>query len=187
MALCASPPGVKQTLSRPVREARAQWRAKHGARFTPQHAASDCPPRSRQSKGRHAAPAAVPFPEPQYRRCAPAPDRPPARRWLRPAPCSRVGSRSQQDCTVAGPLLVIAGAGSGKTNTLAHRVAHLIVNGADPRRILLMTFSRRAANVLNGSHSFPGPRPPAQKFAELSSSLADTSKAMKLRPGMWRV
>ncbi|MDR3465540.1 MAG: ATP-dependent helicase [Xanthobacteraceae bacterium] len=43
------------------------------------------------------------------------------------------------------PLLVIAGAGSGKTNTLAHRVAHLIVSGADPRRILLMTFSRRAA------------------------------------------
>src|SRR3979490_2376812 len=43
------------------------------------------------------------------------------------------------------PLLVIAGAGSGKTNTLAHRVAHLIVTGADPRRILLMTFSRRAA------------------------------------------
>jgi DNA helicase-2/ATP-dependent DNA helicase PcrA len=39
-----------------------------------------------------------------------------------------------------GPLLIIAGAGSGKTNTLAHRVAHLIVNGADPRRILLMTF-----------------------------------------------
>jgi DNA helicase II / ATP-dependent DNA helicase PcrA len=48
-------------------------------------------------------------------------------------------------CTAAAPLLVIAGAGSGKTNTLAHRVAHLIVNGADPRRILLMTFSRRAA------------------------------------------
>ncbi len=45
----------------------------------------------------------------------------------------------------AAPLLVIAGAGSGKTNTLAHRVAHLIVTGADPRRILLMTFSRRAA------------------------------------------
>ena len=49
------------------------------------------------------------------------------------------------DGTVGSPLLVIAGAGSGKTNTLAHRVAHLIVNGADPRRILLMTFSRRAA------------------------------------------
>ncbi|MGV8935521.1 MAG: ATP-dependent helicase [Allorhizobium sp.] len=52
------------------------------------------------------------------------------------------------DCaegTLPGPLLIIAGAGSGKTNTLAHRVAHLIVQGADPRRILLMTFSRRAA------------------------------------------
>jgi DNA helicase II / ATP-dependent DNA helicase PcrA len=46
------------------------------------------------------------------------------------------------------PLLVIAGAGSGKTNTLAHRVAHLVVNGADPRRILLMTFSRRAASEM---------------------------------------
>jgi DNA helicase-2/ATP-dependent DNA helicase PcrA len=47
--------------------------------------------------------------------------------------------------TWAGPLLIIAGAGSGKTQTLAHRVAHLIANGADPGRILLLTFSRRAA------------------------------------------
>jgi DNA helicase-2/ATP-dependent DNA helicase PcrA len=46
------------------------------------------------------------------------------------------------------PLLVIAGAGSGKTMTLAHRVAHLVLNGADPRRILLMSFSRRAAESL---------------------------------------
>ena len=50
--------------------------------------------------------------------------------------------------SAAPPLLVIAGAGSGKTNTLAHRVAHLIVQGADPRRILLMTFSRRAASEM---------------------------------------
>lgn len=50
--------------------------------------------------------------------------------------------------TLPPPLLVIAGAGSGKTNTLAHRVAHLLINGADPRRILLMTFSRRAATEL---------------------------------------
>src|SRR5450631_3979759 len=49
---------------------------------------------------------------------------------------------------VAAPLLVIAGAGSGKTNTLAHRVANLLVNGVDPRRILLMTFSRRAASEM---------------------------------------
>ena len=47
------------------------------------------------------------------------------------------------------PLLIIAGAGSGKTNTLAHRVAHLILNGVDPRRILLMTFSRRAASEMS--------------------------------------
>ena len=52
------------------------------------------------------------------------------------------------DGRIGGPLLIIAGAGSGKTNTLAHRVAHLIVNGADPRRILLMTFSRRAASEM---------------------------------------
>ncbi|HVX77880.1 MAG TPA: ATP-dependent helicase [Bradyrhizobium sp.] len=52
------------------------------------------------------------------------------------------------DGHVGAPLLVIAGAGSGKTNTLAHRVAHLIVNKADPRRILLMTFSRRAASEM---------------------------------------
>ncbi|HVJ32557.1 MAG TPA: ATP-dependent helicase [Terriglobia bacterium] len=49
---------------------------------------------------------------------------------------------------IGTPLLVIAGAGSGKTNTLAHRVAHLMVNGADPYRILLMTFSRRAAGEM---------------------------------------
>src|SRR5258708_7259887 len=43
------------------------------------------------------------------------------------------------------PLLIIAGAGSGKTNPLAHRVAHLVIRGADPRRMMLLTFSRRAA------------------------------------------
>ncbi|WP_298595371.1 ATP-dependent helicase [Zoogloea sp.] len=48
----------------------------------------------------------------------------------------------------AGPLLVIAGAGSGKTNTLAHRVAHLLAQGADPGQILLLTFSRRAADEM---------------------------------------
>src|ERR1700679_3143496 len=47
------------------------------------------------------------------------------------------------------PLLIIAGAGAGKTNTLAHRVAHLILAGADPKRIMLTTFSRRAAGELN--------------------------------------
>ncbi len=45
-------------------------------------------------------------------------------------------------------LLVIAGAGSGKTMTLAARVAHLIRRGADPHRLLLLTFSRRAAGEM---------------------------------------
>ncbi len=45
----------------------------------------------------------------------------------------------------ASPLLVIAGAGTGKTSTLAHRVAHLLLNGAVPERLLLLTFTRRAA------------------------------------------
>ncbi|MEO0345337.1 MAG: ATP-dependent helicase [Pseudomonadota bacterium] len=45
----------------------------------------------------------------------------------------------------SGPLLVIAGAGTGKTMTLAHRVAHLVLSGVAPERILLLTFSRRAA------------------------------------------
>jgi DNA helicase-2/ATP-dependent DNA helicase PcrA len=49
------------------------------------------------------------------------------------------------DRGACGPLLVVAGAGCGKTMALAHRVAHLIVHGADPARILLLTFSRRAA------------------------------------------
>jgi DNA helicase II / ATP-dependent DNA helicase PcrA len=45
----------------------------------------------------------------------------------------------------AGPLLVIAGAGTGKTTTIAHRVAQLVMNGVDPARVLLLTFTRRAA------------------------------------------
>jgi len=48
----------------------------------------------------------------------------------------------------AGPLLVIAGAGTGKTATLAYRVAHLVAQGVDPARILLLTFSRRAAQEM---------------------------------------
>ena len=48
----------------------------------------------------------------------------------------------------AGPLLVIAGAGTGKTLTLAHRVAHLVISGVSPERILLLTFTRRAAQEM---------------------------------------
>jgi hypothetical protein len=61
---------------------------------------------------------------------------------------------------ISGPLLVIEGAGTGKTSTLAHRVTHLIVTGTPPERILLLTFTRRAAaEVTNGrsdQHSVAG-------------------------------
>jgi DNA helicase-2/ATP-dependent DNA helicase PcrA len=62
-----------------------------------------------------------------------------------------VSLNPEQRCAVEhgiGPVLIIAGAGSGKTKTLAHRVTHLIVQGVDPRRIMLLTFSRRAAEEM---------------------------------------
>src|SRR5579863_8250571 len=49
---------------------------------------------------------------------------------------------------VSGPLLIVAGAGTGKTDTLAYRVAHLALNGVDPARILMLTFTRRAATEM---------------------------------------
>jgi len=57
---------------------------------------------------------------------------------------------AQYDAVTHGdsPLLVVAGAGTGKTTTLAHRVAWHIANGVDPRRILLLTFTRRAAQEM---------------------------------------
>src|ERR1700733_7471466 len=60
----------------------------------------------------------------------------------------RVGEKAAEKGVDAGPLLIIAGAGTGKTNTLAHRVAHLAMNGVDPARILMLTFTRRAAQEM---------------------------------------
>ncbi|HEV2442407.1 MAG TPA: ATP-dependent helicase [Steroidobacteraceae bacterium] len=48
----------------------------------------------------------------------------------------------------SGPLLIVAGAGTGKTDTLAHRVANLVIHGVDPARIMMLTFTRRAATEM---------------------------------------
>lgn len=58
------------------------------------------------------------------------------------------GGTSESEGFVAGPLLVIAGAGTGKTMTLAHRVAHLVISGVNPERILLLTFTRRSSQEM---------------------------------------
>jgi DNA helicase-2/ATP-dependent DNA helicase PcrA len=58
------------------------------------------------------------------------------------------GSVVPEKGVTAGPLLILAGAGTGKTNTLAHRTAHLVLNGTDPSRIMMLTFTRRAAQEM---------------------------------------
>ncbi|MEZ5498375.1 MAG: ATP-dependent helicase [Steroidobacteraceae bacterium] len=76
----------------------------------------------------------------------------------------------------AGPLLIIAGAGTGKTNTLAFRVAHLVLHGVDPARILMLTFTRRAAlEMRRRAHDIV-------KTA-LNDTLGDKAKAIAQRLG----
>jgi DNA helicase-2/ATP-dependent DNA helicase PcrA len=58
------------------------------------------------------------------------------------------GTDSDVTNRAAGPLLIIAGAGTGKTNTLAHRVAFLLLQRVAPQRIALLTFTRRAAQEM---------------------------------------
>ena len=50
--------------------------------------------------------------------------------------------------TVEGPVLVIAGAGSGKTRTLVYRLAYLVEQGIDPSAILLLTFTRKSSREM---------------------------------------
>jgi DNA helicase II / ATP-dependent DNA helicase PcrA len=69
---------------------------------------------------------------------------PPARDFASELNAEQAAAATHAD----GPLLIIAGAGTGKTRTLVYRVAHLIDRGIAPERILLLTFTRRAAHEM---------------------------------------
>ena len=72
---------------------------------------------------------------------------------VRPSASALSGLNPEQSAAAAhadGPLLIVAGAGTGKTRTLVHRVAHLVDRGVKPERILLLTFTRRAAQEMLG-------------------------------------
>jgi len=90
------------------------------------------------------------------------------------------------------PLLIIAGAGTGKTHTLAHRVAALVARGADPRRILLLTFSRRAAQemirrvarLMDGRAPRAGQRPtPTAKLDWAGTFHSIANRLLRLHAG----
>jgi DNA helicase-2/ATP-dependent DNA helicase PcrA len=69
-------------------------------------------------------------------------------------------AQEQAAATLEGPVLVIAGAGTGKTRTLVHRLVRLIQAGVSPEAILLLTFTRRAASemIVRASALLAGPR-----------------------------
>lgn len=90
----------------------------------------------------------------------------------------------------SGPLLVVAGAGSGKTRTLAYRVAHLISQGVSPQRILLLTFTRRAAEEMlrqAASVTEAGNSATSQVWGGTFHSFANRIVRMYAQPAVTRI
>ena len=86
-----------------------------------------------------------------------------------------------------GPLLVVAGAGTGKTRTLVYRVAHLIDRGVRPHRILLLTFTRRAAQEMLGRVADGSWAAPARVCTvERSTRRRIDCYARTARPPVWQ-
>jgi DNA helicase-2/ATP-dependent DNA helicase PcrA len=83
--------------------------------------------------------------------------------------------------TIDGKVLVIAGAGSGKTKTLTYRTSYLLENGVSPKEILLLTFTRKAANeIKDRAKSLLASSLSNQKLsdAELAEDKLPTDKAL---------
>lgn len=119
-------------------------RGKAGSSLLPGLAPAEKIPRSRAKKTKAkppAAPASAPRPE--------ASTTPAAPNTSPPAPEARLNSRQQKAVNAEGPVLAIAGPGTGKTHTLAARIRRLVAEGVPPRRILALTFTRRAAKELD--------------------------------------
>ena len=78
--------------------------------------------------------------------------------------------------TIDGKVLVIAGAGSGKTKTLTYRTSYLLENGVPPKQILLLTFTRKAANEIKSRAKTLLTNTLSDK--ELSEDILPTSKVL---------
>jgi len=93
----------------------------------------------------------------------------------------KLNQRQRQAATAGNaPLLILAGAGTGKTNTLAHRVAHLLMQGTPPERILLLTFTRRAALEMTRRASRIVAQVKSDVRLTLSSTLNDSALPSRL-------
>ena len=100
-----------------------------------------------------------------------------AQKGIPPAPARGRSNRLPMLIGLVALLLIVAGAGTGKTGTLAARVAHLIESGVAPERILLLTFTRRAAaELMNRAGSLSDSEASARVWGGTFHSVSNTSE-----------